>query len=186
MYHLVATKELLYLSNSMIIIKVKTEKTFARKDAQLTALLQENLAKHSKRLGKLIVAIQKTRKQLLSSRGMSKASITKKMREIKKLDGQISREQKRGGLPRQYPKGMRLILEKKCPYCCKIREYNRSNYHFIFFSRRGECFPGGYYPEGYSEVVRINPGICHDCAFTTASKSQRATRPKGLWDTLFG
>jgi hypothetical protein len=167
----------------MIIIKVKTEKTFARKDAQLTALLQENLAKHSKRLGKLIVAIQKTRKQLHSSRGMSKASITKKMREIKKLDGQISREQEKGGRPRQYPKGVLLILEKKCPYCCKIREYDRSKYHL----RTCKVFPGGIdYPEAYSEVVRINPGICGYCAIETALKSQRDTRPKGLWDTLFG
>ena len=111
---------------------------------------------------------------------MSKASITKKMREIKKLDSQISKEREKGGCPRQYPKGVLLILEKKCPYCCKIREYKRSSYLIAHVP----WFIG--YPEGYSEVVRINPGICHDCAFETALKSQRDTRQKGLWDTLFG
>ena len=180
MYHLVATVELLCLSNSMSTIRVKTEKTFAQKDAQLRALFQKSSVPHSKRLGELNEAIRKIQKQLLSSRGMSKASITKKMREIKKLDSQIFKEREKGGCPRQYPKGVLLILEKKCPYCCKIREYNRSSYLIAHVP----WFIG--YPEGYSEVVRINPGICHDCAFTTASKSQRATRPKGLWDTLFG
>ena len=180
MYHLVATVELLCLSNSMSTIRVKTEKTFAQKDAQLRALFQKSSVPHSKRLGELNEAIRKIQKQLLSSRGMSKASITKKMREIKKLDSQISKEREKGGCPRQYPKGVLLILEKKCPYCSKFREYSRSSYLIAHLP----CFIG--YPEGYSEVVRINPGICHDCAFTTASKSQRATRPKGLWDTLFG
>jgi hypothetical protein len=113
---------------------------------------------------------------------MSKASITKKMREIKKLDSQISKEREKGGCPRQYPKGVLLILEKKCPYCCIIREYNRSNY--LIAQYRPNISIG--YPEGYSEVVRINPGICGYCATETALKSQRDTRPKGLWDTLFG
>ena len=180
MYHLVATVELLCLSNSMSTIRVKTEKTFAQKDAQLRALFQKSSVPHSKRLGELNEAIRKIQKQLLSSRGMSKASVTKKMREIKKLDSQISKEREKGGCPRQYPKGVLLILEKKCPYCCKFREYNRRSYHLA----RAECFIG--YPEGYSEVLGINPGICHDCAFATALKSQRDTRQKGLWDTLFG
>ena len=182
MYHLVATVELLCLSNSMSTIRVKTEKTFAQKDAQLRALFQKSSVPHSKRLGELNEAIRKIQKQLLSSRGMSKASITKKMREIKKLDSQISKEREKGGCPRQYPKGVLLILEKKCPYCCKIREYNRSNY---LIAQYWPNISIGY-PEGYSEVVRINPGICGYCAIETALKSQRDTRQKGLWDTLFG
>lgn len=113
MYHLVATVELLCFSNSMSTIRVKTEKTFAQKDAQLRALFQKSSVPHSKRLGELNEAIRKIQKQLLSSRGMSKASITKKMREIKKLDSQISKEREKGGCPRQYPKGVLLILEKK-------------------------------------------------------------------------
>ena len=164
----------------MSIIRVKTEESFAQKDAQLKALFQKSSVPYFKRLGKLKDDIKKIQKQLISSQRMSKASITKKMREIKKLDDQVSRVQKKGCLPRQYPKGVLLILEKKCPYCCKPKEYNRSSY----LVARAECFIG--YPEGYSEVLSINPGICHDCAFATALKSQRDSRQKGFWDTLFG
>lgn len=166
----------------MSIIIVKTERSFAAKDKELHELFKKSHAPHLKRLRKLENAVKKLQKQALSSQKMGKANLAKKMREIRKLDEMASVEREKGGRPRRYPEGALLILEKKCPYCLKLRVYNRRH-----FSPRVRAHVSlAPFPDSYMEVVRINPGICESCAYATAKKSDEASKPKGLWDTLFG
>lgn len=166
----------------MSIIKVKTEKSFSAKNQELQKLFKKSHDPHLKRLSKLENEVKKLQKQILSSPKMSKTNLTKKMREIRKLGDMASVEREKGGRPRQYPDGVLLLLEKKCPYCLKLQVYLRS----AFFLRSTVHVSLAPWPDSYTEVVRINPGICYDCAYETARRHDDASKPKGLWDTLFG
>jgi hypothetical protein len=167
----------------MKTIKVKTDKAFIQKHKVLGDMFQKSHSLHLKRLKKLTDEIREIQTYLLSKPHLGCAPNSKKMREVRRLDEMASKERKKGGRPKEFPEGVFLILEKKCPFCAQVKSYGSASFGR---SSLGANVSPGAYPEGFLEVKRLNPGICDECAQNTASNSTRRSKPKGLWDSLFG
>jgi len=73
--------------------------------------------------------------------------------------------------PREYPNGVRLTLEKKCPYCSTLQIYKQSTWA----RRRWDVNPGSCgglelptpSQEKQERTQKLYPEMCHKCVCKT-------------------
>jgi hypothetical protein len=103
--------------------------------------------------------------------------------------------------PKEFPKGVTLVLAEKCPYCEKFNrtipgktiKWGIALEHLKLNGGRLTTGPFiGDSPAGLKEIYRLNPGICNECANNTYQSSKQSSGNKkpnaksgGFWDGFF-
>jgi hypothetical protein len=94
--------------------------------------------------------------------------------------------------PSKYPKGVCLVLKKKCPYCLEQKLYADINWSLDAGDVHVSWNFQGLHAVG--EFKRLNPGICDDCIsvhhyrkdnHSPSRSNNRKADSGGFWENLF-
>ena len=174
----------------MKTIKVRTEKAFERKCIELSRLFFESEKATWEPRGKILGEISRINKHLRTySMSLSSSEFKKHCDQIQKLERLLKIVNSKVN-PRQYPDGVLLVFERKCPYCDELKVYSSHKEPWLTNT------PGINIMVGRAPVVdprtikikKLNPGICPDCVsgmIKSMDKPRKKKQSKGFWGSIF-
>lgn len=172
-------------------IKVRTENAYIRKREQLRRLFDKCIDANTRNIHEIFGEIAKRRRYLRSvSMSLSTAKFKKYNDDILRLEKLLKVENAKS-YPKQYPNGVILIYERKCPYCGNLREYSRCSepYGLAWKGLPVPLHPMGVPDLRPARVKKANPEICPDCVsdvIKAMDRPRKKKRSKGFWDSIFG